>query len=729
MRGRALGQIGRDHLPRTALVAGADDVGLEVAALEVVDGAIHDVGIVRRRGEVGDVARVGHAIDVLDLPPRRAAVLGHLDESVIGAGVDEAFLLGRFAERDHRARERRRRVACDGVDAPQPALHLHRRARDVAREVGGDGTPGVALVVAAINALRGEVEPRVAERADEQRRIPVPARGVLARLFLGHDAHRVARAAIEAHQPAVLRLGVDGVVVGGVDAALEAIAAIGDEPVGVADAGDAARAGRSAEREVVLRAAVHVVERRVHVDVDLVELRQRQVGEEAPGLRPVEGLVETTVVAVEDVVAVIRIDPDGMVVDVLARLAEVLPRGAAVIGDAVVHVDGDHAVGVVRVDPDLAVVERARGERAAHAAPVESVVARAVDAAAVVGGLDDRVDDVGVRGRTGEPDAAFTLGHAAQLAPGLSAVDGAVQRRLRSAGDVAPHVAMPLPGARDDDVRIARIERDVVHAGPLLAGEDLGPRLTAVGGLEQSAVPALGPERALCGDVDDLGVARIDDDAPDVLGVLEAHVLPRAAGVLRLVDAVAPAHRALCVVLARAHPDHIGVLGVEHHRADGVRGLPVEDGRERGAGVVGLPHAARGGGDVPGALVGVHRDVADAARGESGADAAQPEGGEGVGGNAAGRGGVTLGAAAPALVLASCGGLRARGRGSACGATRRSALGLGGQRREREQQERQSHRGSGWGADVGRGSGQLSDGARGPAPGGTPQVRAAVGVG
>jgi hypothetical protein len=64
----------------------------------------------------------------------------------------------------------------------------------------------------------------------------------------------------------------------------------------VADAVDAVGARGAALGVVVLRAAVDVVEGLVVVDRDLVELRHRQVGDEAPGLREVEALVEAAVV-------------------------------------------------------------------------------------------------------------------------------------------------------------------------------------------------------------------------------------------------------------------------------------------------------------------------------------------------------------------------------------------------------------------------------------------------
>src|SRR5207244_6133571 len=91
------------------------------------------------------------------------------------------------------------------------------------------------------------------------------------------DAYFLPGPAVESHESAVLQLRVNCVRILRIDAAVEAIAALGNEPIGVGDAMHAARPGRTAESEVVLRAAIDVVERPGFVRGDVVELRHRQV--------------------------------------------------------------------------------------------------------------------------------------------------------------------------------------------------------------------------------------------------------------------------------------------------------------------------------------------------------------------------------------------------------------------------------------------------------------------
>ena len=108
--------------------------------------------------------------------------------------------------------------------------------------------------------------------------------------------------------------------------------------------------------EVVLGAAVDVVEGLGVVDRDLVELGGRQVAVETPGGAAVPGLVETAVTAGEQVIGVVRVDPQGVVVNVFVGLGHVVEGLAAVLGDlhpGVHRVDG---VGVVGIDDQLLVV-------------------------------------------------------------------------------------------------------------------------------------------------------------------------------------------------------------------------------------------------------------------------------------------------------------------------------------------------------------------------------------
>src|SRR5262249_48228213 len=139
-----------------------------------------------------------------------------------------------------------------------------------------------------------------------------------------------------------------------------------------------------------------------------------------------------------------------------------------------------------------------------------------------------------------------------------------------------------------------------------------------------------GPQRPLGGDVNDVGVARVDEDAGQVLGVAQADVLPGGAAVGALVKAVAEADAALRLVLAAAEPDDVGVLRIDDDAAERVGAVVVEDRFPGQAAVGRLPEAAGGRRDVPDAAVArVHGDVGDAPGRQGWADGTQRQGAAG----------------------------------------------------------------------------------------------------
>ena len=317
----ARGEVPGDRGPGLPAVRALQEVGLEVAPLVVVEGRVDDVRLVRRGREVGDVGHLRDAGEGRHLPPAPAAVLRHLDEPVVRPGVDEVRLLRALDEGDDVSVERRRGVLGDRVDAPDAPHDREAVPVDLPRQVGADGLPAVPAVLAPEDPLRREPEPRRRVGRDEERRVPVPAQGRVVRPRLRLDVDLLARLPVEPHEGAVLRLGVDDVGVPRLDGGEEAVAPLRDEPVLVQDAVDVVGPRRAAEGGVVLRAAVDVVEGLRVVDRHPVELRHREVRLELPRRAAVPRLVDAAVVAVQEVVGVLRVDPEGVVVDVLGLLA------------------------------------------------------------------------------------------------------------------------------------------------------------------------------------------------------------------------------------------------------------------------------------------------------------------------------------------------------------------------------------------------------------------------
>ena len=150
----------------------------------------------------------------------------------------------------------------------------------------------------------------------------------------------------------------------------------------------------------------------------------------------------------------------------------------------------------------------------------------------------------------------------------------------------------PLIGRSQQPVRIAGIDGDIGNAGVLADGENVLPRFSAVGGLENPAIAARRPQRTLRRHVDHVRIPRVDHDSGDVLRILQPQIPPASAAVIGPIDSVAPVDAALAVVLARPDPHGGRIFRIECHRSDGIRALIIKHGRPGNAIVNGFPHTA-----------------------------------------------------------------------------------------------------------------------------------------
>ena len=160
---RPLRQPAGDVRPGPAAVRAHQEIGLVVARLMAVDGRVDRVLVVLGGHDLVDEEIIGDTGYLVDLPPGLAAVLRHLDEAVVRAGVDQALREARFAERRDRPEQRHGPVVPEAVDAPLAAHDLLLETEDAAGQVGADPRPRIAAVVAPPDELAGVIEARVRE--------------------------------------------------------------------------------------------------------------------------------------------------------------------------------------------------------------------------------------------------------------------------------------------------------------------------------------------------------------------------------------------------------------------------------------------------------------------------------------------------------------------------------------------------------------------------------------
>ena len=375
---------------------------------------------------------------------------------------------------------------------------------------------------------------------------------------------------------------------------------------------DGAHAGaaRHRDRGVVLLASVDHV-RELVVDVEVVELRGRLVVDRRPRVAGGERHPGTAVVGADHAVGILRIDPEAVVVAVgcdelgeLVATVDRLPR---------LHVEHEHRVGVGRMGDDVHVVPGPPRQLglARGLDPRVAVIVAAVQAALTTFGFDHRPHPTPLGGRDGDADLAErAVGQTRvlrEVRPGVAAVVGAPQTRARTAGVDRPERAAGLPGGGEDAPRVRRVEREIDGAGLLTDVEDELPRVAAVGRAVDAPLGVVLRCVAERGHVDEVGVVRVHEDLADVAGLLEAGMGPRRAPIAGAVDAVAVADVDADRRFAGAGVDHVRIRLGDRERTDRARVQEaVGDALPVGACVVGAPHATGDGAEVEdAALVGI----------------------------------------------------------------------------------------------------------------------------
>src|SRR5439155_16491383 len=109
---------------------------------------------------------------------------------------------------------------------------------------------------------------------------------------------------------------------------------------------------------------------------------------------------------------------------------------------------------------------------------------------------------------------------------------------LAAAALEVPRPAAEAVHARIHDVGIRGIDVEIRAAGEGVLVQHFLPRLATVDGLEDAALLVRPPFVSQRADVRDVRVARVHDDARDLLRVAEPEGRPAGAGVRRLVDPV-----------------------------------------------------------------------------------------------------------------------------------------------------------------------------------------------
>ena len=461
--------------------------------------------------------------------PRLAAVAGHPDQTIVGAGPDEP--------RHQRGRAHR-------IDGPALQVGLRqvetadarRRARILAREIRTDDAPVftavgrlvkmIGRVVHAVRVLRRKKQGLGAVHADTGA-FERDRRDVL------HLPRRQMRFRHDIPPGAIDDVGIEGI---GYD--VPVLDRTDRMPVAKRDLAVVAASG-DADRTAFLLARADSIRECVG-DADVVELRRRLVEPRAPGRAAVDRDDGTLIADQHDVPGVVRTDPQVLVVIAAGRSSKRRPMGAPVRrlhgheARAVEH------VGVARINLDDRQITAADTQRrpriAGGAHPRFTAVIRPIDAQARCGTVftlgargDRRVQPARAARRHCHVDLRLILGKSLrQLAPMVTAVRGLVESPRRPVKDV-----LVLPGARAhipkcgvQYIRIMRIDLDARAAGVVVRVQHPGPMLPAVLRAKNPALRTRAVRVTQNGRIQSVGITRVHRKIRDLLRIVECQVRP-----------------------------------------------------------------------------------------------------------------------------------------------------------------------------------------------------------
>ncbi len=196
-------------------------------------------------------------------------------------------------------------------------------------------------------------------------------------------------------------------------------------------------------------------------------------------------------------------------------------------------------------------------------APAFAFVIGSIDFAPDAAVVTDEVNNIRIGGRDRDSHSTDLLTSGKPLGqkfPSLARVSGLVNSAARTSDNIVPSLPIALPGNGIQDLIIGRVDGNFHNTYLLGNVEDLFPCLATVGGFKNAALLVVGVLMAKGSNIHDVIILRIDDDAADVVSVVESHVLPCATRVDRF-KYPRPGKRTTCHVrFTSADPDQVRVL-------------------------------------------------------------------------------------------------------------------------------------------------------------------------
>ncbi len=290
---------------------------------------------------------------------------------------------------------------------------------------------------------------------------------------------------------------------------VKAIAASDTDPVILKNGPFGQGISRAAPGAVILKPAVNIVGS-LHVVTHMIELAEGQVFHEPPAFASVIADDDPAVIP-DNHRLTRRVNPHRVIIRMgLLEHGKRRECFSSILADSELGGKKVEDVIIDRVDPNSAVIERPVVDVliAVDSRPVESAVRGAEKN--IFLGFDQGIDNLGIIGRKGNPDAAeLAFGQPvflSELLPVSAGVSRYVQAASRPAGLEKPGPAPVLPESGDNFIRVPRVDGHVGHSGLFIHVENFLPGSSAVRSPEDTSLLTVSPG---CSEGSDISHVRV----------------------------------------------------------------------------------------------------------------------------------------------------------------------------------------------------------------------------
>ena len=272
----------------------------------------HHKGLSRvgcRQLYVGNPA-TGGGIDELGrkICPCAPAVAGELQATIIGTNPDHIAI-----ERTRRYGQNSRMIFSPClVDRKPAALILVLLTGIIGCEIRTEERPVLPAITAIVNKLAAIVHPTAIKRIECDGRIPVEPQFGPVRMHRLDEAG-TSRLPVYQAQVTPLRHSIYIAIIIGLKHHIKAIAEIHLLPVVIGDTTILPHLARSDPGAIVLHTPGHIVGD-IHIVANVVELRQRQIGDKPPRPGPVAADIETAIIPFDQVIGILGMYPKSVVI-------------------------------------------------------------------------------------------------------------------------------------------------------------------------------------------------------------------------------------------------------------------------------------------------------------------------------------------------------------------------------------------------------------------------------